>query len=104
MTTNINKIINDWIGEGISNTDHTIHCIKGISENHQHCIKNLSHKEQGYNQALQDLRYRIPELEEKIVKIIKKQKRSKQNALASGLDAEWNDAINHVIKTLTSKE
>jgi hypothetical protein len=60
MKTNINRVIEEWIGVD-----------KDTEMDAKHYDHNSSMEAIGYNQALADLRSRIPELEEKILKEIK---------------------------------
>lgn len=66
MTTNINKVIEEWIG---NNRQELTHAQIQLLDRHER--EEYNQDVTGYNEALADLRSRIPELEEKIVRIIR---------------------------------
>ena len=59
----------DWLRseieklEGMKQTNvyHTLHCIKGLAENHEHCVRNLTGAESGRNAALTSIITRYKE-------------------------------------------
>lgn len=59
----------DWLRseiekvEGMKQTNvyHTLHCIKGLAENHEHCVRNLTGAESGWNAAITSIITRYKE-------------------------------------------
>ena len=86
----IDKILEEWIGEE-----------KGKEKTIFKRPKEELDRIEGYNILLQDLKSRIPQIKERIIKMIENEKEELQHlSMLMGDDIGFEKTIDHIINTL----
>jgi hypothetical protein len=95
MKEQIEQKIKEWIEEDVNNLDGYF----GYTDSSEFLLK-------GYNQALQDLRTKAPQLTEEIVRVVVEEiENSKivKSSIEGGVDFMLRDAVNSVLEHLKNK-